>query len=75
MQGNPHLSPLGFMDEQFYSASSKVNDILRAYFPEQFEERHFLDYPIGHFFIATMNMWDSENEQLIVNNFQTLRSV
>ena len=40
------------MDEQFYSASSKVNDILRAYFPEQFEERHFLDYPIGHFFIA-----------------------
>ena len=73
MQGNPHLSPLGFMDEQFYSASSKVNDILRAYFPEQFEERHFLDYPIGHFFIATMNMWDSENEQLIVNNFSDIK--
>lgn len=49
------------MTEQLYSASGKVNDILRAYFPEQFGERHFLDYPIGHFFVAIVEMWDSEN--------------
>ena len=36
---NPVLS----MSEQLYTASGKVNDILRAYFPEQFGERHFLD--------------------------------
>lgn len=48
------------MSEQLYSASGKVNDILRAYFPEQFGERHFLDYPIGHFFVAVVEMWDNE---------------
>ena len=70
---NPYRSPLRYMEEQFYSASPKVNDILRAYFPEQFEQRHFLDYPIGHFFIATMNMWDSENEVVVVNNFSDIK--
>lgn len=37
------------MREQFYSANNSVNDILKVYFPEQFGERHFLAYPIGHF--------------------------
>lgn len=70
---NPYSSPLKYMGEQFYAASTKVNDILRAYFPEQFEQRHFLDYPIGHFFIATMNMWDSENNEIVVNNFSDIK--
>ena len=69
----PYASPLRYMNEQFYSASAKVNDILRAYFPEQFEQRHFLDYPIGHFFVATMNMWDAENDKVVVNNFSDIR--
>ena len=62
-------TPLAYMQEQLYSASGKVNDILRAYFPEQFGERHFLDYPIGHFFVATTNMWDSDNRTVKVDNF------
>ena len=66
-------SPLYYMDEHFYSASTKVNDILKAYFPNQFGERHFLDYPIGHFFIATMNMWDSDNNTIVVNNFSDIK--
>lgn len=66
-------TPLYYMEEQMYSASGKVNDILRAYFPNQFGERHFLDYPIGHFFVATMNMWDSENNSVIVNNFSDIK--
>lgn len=53
-------SPLYYMDEQFYAAENSVNDILKVYFPEQFGERNFLAYPIGHFFIAITNMWDSE---------------
>lgn len=57
-----HSPVLYDMTEQLYSASGKVNDILRAYFPEQFGERHFLDYPIGHFFVAAVEMWDNENE-------------
>lgn len=67
------ITPLAFMEEQFYSASGKVNDILRAYFPEQFGERHFLDYPIGHFFISTTNMWDSETKKVKVDNFSDVK--
>lgn len=37
------------MREQIYAANSSANDILKIYFPEQFGERQFLDYPLGHF--------------------------
>ncbi len=66
-------NPLAFIEEQLYSASGKVNDILRAYFPEQFGERHFLDYPIGHFFVSTTNMWDSETKTIKVDNFSDIK--
>ena len=72
-KSNSEKPTLAFMREQMYSASNKVNDILRAYFPEQFGERHFLDYPIGHFFVATTNMWDSETETVVVLNFSDVR--
>ena len=65
--------PLALMSEQFYAASKKVNDILRAYFPEQFGERHFLDYPFGHFFVAIMEMWDSDGNQAVVENFSLIK--
>lgn len=60
---------LYYMEEQIYSANSGVNDILKIYFPEQFGERDFLDFPIGHFFISITNMWDpvSQAMDLIVN--------
>ena len=66
-------APIAFMSEQLYSASGKVNDILRAYFPEQFGERHFLDYPIGHFFVSTTNMWDSEKREVKIDNFSDIK--
>lgn len=66
-------SPLAFMREQFYSASLKVNDILRAYFPDQFGERHFLDYPLGHFFVATTNLWSDEEKRVRVNSFADIK--
>ncbi len=62
-----------FMPEQMYSASGKVNDILRAYFPEQFGERHFLDYPIGHFFVSITDMWDPDNEIVKVDNISDIK--
>lgn len=61
------------MTEQLYSASGKVNDILRAYFPEQFGERHFLEYPIGHFFVAAIEMWDNENECVKVEDMSLIK--
>lgn len=55
---------LSFMPEKFYSTSSAINDLLRSYFPEQFGERHFLDYPVGHFFVSVVEMWDAETENI-----------
>lgn len=68
-----HNPVLYDMTEQLYSASGKVNDILRAYFPEQFGERHFLDYPIGHFFVAVVEMWDNENECVKVEDMSLIK--
>lgn len=68
-----HNPVLYDMTEQLYSASGKVNDILRAYFPEQFGERHFLDYPIGHFFVAVVEMWDSENEYVKAEDMSLIK--
>lgn len=63
---------LSYMDEQFYSANNAVNDILKVYFPEQFGERHFLAYPIGHFFVAITNMWDAENGGISIKNLNDI---
>lgn len=65
-------SALLYMKEQFYSANNSVNDILKVYFPEQFGERHFLAYPIGHFFVAVTNMWDSENGGIRIENMNDI---
>lgn len=59
---------LYYMDEQIYAANSGVNQILKIYFPEQFEEREFLDYPIGHFFISVTNMWDPESNVMSIKD-------
>ena len=56
------------MEEQIYSANSGVNQILKIYFPEQFGEREFLDYPIGHFFISITNMWDPESQTMMIKD-------
>ena len=65
-------SALYYMDEQFYAATSDVNSILKIYFPEQFGERAFLDYPIGHFFLSITNMWDPNSQVLFLQDFRDL---
>ena len=57
--------PMHYMREQIYAANSSANDILKIYFPEQFGERQFLNYPIGHFFVAIADMWDPENNEML----------
>lgn len=64
---------LSHMKEQFYAANNEVNDILKVYFPEQFGERHFLAYPIGHFFLAITNMWDAEKGGCLIENLDDVR--
>jgi len=67
------IPTITYMKEQMYSTSGRVNEILRSYFPEQFGERHFLDYPIGHFFVSSVNLWDSESATVRINNFSDIK--
>ena len=70
---NHFLNPLKLMKEQFYSADDTVNSILKMYYPEQFGERHFLDYPLGQFFVSIMNMWDAENERHSISDLNLIK--
>lgn len=63
---------LYYMKEQFYAANSKVNNILKIFFPEQFGERNFLDYPIGHFFISITNMWDPSTQGMRIKDIKDI---
>jgi hypothetical protein len=65
--------PMSAMKEQIYAADSSANDILKVYFPEQFGERQFLNYPLGHFFIAIANMWDSETNGIVISDINDIR--
>jgi len=64
---------ISFMSEYFYSTSSDINNLLRSYFPEQFGDRHFLDYPVGHFFVSIINMWDIESNSIRFENLSCIR--
>lgn len=72
VQKNPS-SPMSGMSEQIYAADSSVNNILKVYFPEQFGERKFLDYPLGHFFLAIANMWDAKKDEMVVANLDDMK--
>ena len=67
-QGDVNHPALFYMHEQIYSANSEVNNVLKLYFPDQFKERNFLDYPIGHFFLSIMKMWNPENGQMQIDD-------
>lgn len=56
-----------------YSADDYVaNSMLKAYFPERYEVRNLLSYPIGQFIYTLHNMWD-ENLQCITLSADGLR--
>ena len=65
--------PMHHMREQIYAANSSANDILKIYFPEQFGERQFLNYPIGHFLLAIANMWDPEKNEILISDINDVR--
>lgn len=68
-----HDHPMSAMSEQIYAADSSANDILKVYFPDQFGERQFLNYPLGHFFVAVANMWDPETNGIIISDINDIR--
>ncbi|MFR3728291.1 hypothetical protein [Lacrimispora sp.] len=65
-------SALYYMKEQFYAANNSVNNILKIYYPGQFGERHFLTYPIGHFFLSITNMWNPDEGGIRIENMNDI---
>ena len=62
-------------DEGYYiycADDRTANSILRDYYPERYEDRNLLSYPIGQFIYTLHTMWD-ENLQCIVLNQDGLR--
>jgi hypothetical protein len=53
----------------FLSPSHKdVNERLKEFYPEYYQrERHLLSYPLGQFLFHLHNMWDENEETLILN--------
>lgn len=68
-----HTQPMAHMTEQIYAANSAVNNVLKMYFPEQFGERQFLNYPLGHFFLAVANMWDPASNELQITDMNDIK--
>lgn len=66
-------NPVGNMREQIYAADSSANNILKIYFPEQFGERQFLNYPLGHFFLSVANMWDADKNELVITDINDIK--
>ena len=59
---------LGKMKVQYYAVdNSDTNEILKHYFPEQFECKPFLSYPIGQFILGIYQMWDFEKDIFTIN--------
>lgn len=60
---------LALMEKQYYAVRGESsNNILKIYFPEQFNQKPFLSYPIGQFILGIYQMWDFERHTLILNN-------
>lgn len=50
---------------QFYSADyESANDILKNFYPEQFNRRTILSYPIGKFIHTLYSMWDQDSQDI-----------
>ncbi len=56
---------LRHLDEQVYTANRDVHTLLKIYYPEYAKDRHFLAYPIGHFFSAIYRLWDYERGKIL----------
>jgi len=60
---------LNKMRTQYYAVRGESsNEILKMYFPEQFNQKPFLSYPIGQFILGIYQMWDFEKNTLILND-------
>lgn len=54
-------------DRYFSPASNNINDILKDYYPERYDSKHLLSYPIGQYLYQLHTMWDEDQGYLILD--------
>lgn len=53
------------MKTQYYAVKSRsCNELLKMFYPEQFESKPFLSYPIGQLILGIYKMWDFDRSAL-----------
>ena len=67
-EGRPSTSAvLARMEDVIYTANKDVDELLQVYHPEYARNRHFLAYPIGQFFIALYDLWNTETKEINID--------
>ena len=51
----------------FATNTSQFKQVMMEYFPQEFEKRHLLSYPVGQFVYYLHMMWDEELGELALN--------
>lgn len=57
-------SVLSYSQEQIYTANRDIHDMLKMYYPQFSNKRHFLSYPIGQFFSAIYKLWNWQRNEI-----------
>lgn len=60
-------SVLSYSKEQIYTANRDIHDMLKMYYPQFSNKRHFLSYPIGQFFSAIYKLWNWQRNEIDFN--------
>ena len=61
---------IGVKDDGYtiYSSDAKsVNELLKDYYPEEYGERTLLSYPVGKFISVFLNLWNNEENTVILD--------
>lgn len=65
VQGMKQVKEQGYFI--YSSNSSRANEILRDFYPEEYGERKLLSYPIGQFVSILNQMWDEDLQQIVLD--------
>ncbi|WP_337766500.1 hypothetical protein [Phascolarctobacterium succinatutens] len=55
------------MKDVIYTANKDVDALLQIYHPDYARNRHFLAYPVGHFFVSLYDLWNTERKEIVID--------
>ncbi|WP_434797376.1 hypothetical protein [Terrisporobacter vanillatitrophus] len=61
------LNDYNEIENYFSPVSNDINNLFKDYYPERYNSRHLLSYPIGQFLYQLHLMWDDNESQIILD--------